>query len=500
MPATRVSVIRCTTVAAPASTNAPSVAAVTAWPTPVIARRRCRGNASASAPAGTPTKNSGSIRMPRVAPTMNGEFVSSRVSQPSTTVSPIIPTELKSTEAARRRKSPRPNSVILGAMADTAEVLIVGAGIMGVSTAYHLARLGVKRVVVLERDTVCSGSTALASGGIRHQYANRLGVELTTHSIVTYERFREEFGVDPQFRQHGYLILIATEAELATARRSVALQRSLGVDVELLDAAGTRALCPYLNTADLLGATYTPRDGYADPYLCATAIAARARDLGVVIRQQHEVRAFTRQGDRITGATTAGGTVHAGAVVIATGAWTGVVGALAGVAIPVRPLRRHKFMTAPFPVERIPAATPFVIDPHRSFSLRREGAGLLLGHGRRDEPGSFDTEVDRSLEPRVVERAIHRAPALADAALMRGWAGLYEMTPDQTGIVSAVPAVTGLHVIAGFSGHGFMHGPIAGQLMAEILVHGRAVTMDASALDLARFARGEAHVEPLTFV
>jgi sarcosine oxidase subunit beta len=385
-------------------------------------------------------------------------------------------------------------------MTEPADVVIVGAGIMGVSTAYHLARLGAGRVIVLERDTVCSGSTALASGGIRHQYANRLGVELTTHSIVTYERFSEEFGVDPNFRQHGYLILIATGEELARARSSVALQRSLGVDVELLDASATRTLCPYLNTDDLLGATYTPRDGYADPYLCTTAIAARARDLGVVIEQGREVRGFIRQGDRVTGVITDAGSVEAGAVVIATGAWSGVVGKLADVDIPVRPHRRHKFMTAPFPAERIPAATPFVIDPHRNFSLRREGPGLLLGHGRRDEPDSFSTEIDHGLERRVVERAIHRAPALADAELMRAWAGLYEMTPDQTGIVSAVPGVAGLHVIAGFSGHGFMHGPIAGQLMAEMLVHGRAVTMDASALDLARFARGQAHVEPLTFV
>jgi len=385
-------------------------------------------------------------------------------------------------------------------VAHTAEVVIVGAGIMGVSTAYHLARLGVGPVIVLERDTVCSGSTALASGGIRHQYANRLGVELTTHSIVTYERFKDEFGVDPNFRQHGYLILIGSEDELATARRSVALQRSLGVHVELLDAAATRALCPYLNTADLLGATYTPRDGYADPYLCATAIAARARDLGVTIKQQHEVHGFLRHSDRVRGVTTAAGSFEARATVIATGAWSGVVGRLAGVDIPVSPHRRHKFMTAPFPASRIPAATPFIIDPHTNFSLRREGPGLLLGHGRRDEPDGFSTEIDRSLEPALIERAIHRAPVLADAELMRAWAGLYEMSPDQTGIVSAVPGVTGLHVIAGFSGHGFMHGPIAGQLMAEMLAHGRAGTMDAGPLDIGRFARGEAHVEPLTFV
>ena len=385
-------------------------------------------------------------------------------------------------------------------MTGTADVAIVGAGIMGVSTAYHLARLGVRRVVVLERDTVCSGSTALASGGIRHQYANRLGVELTTHSIVTFERFEEEFGVDPNFRQHGYLILIATEEALALARRSVALQRSLGVDVELLDADATHRLCPYLRTDDLLCATYSPRDGYADPYLCTTAIAARARELGVVITQQCEVRGVTRGGNRVTGVVTATGVVEAAAVVLATGAWTGVLGTAAGVEIPVVPHRRHKFVTAPFPAETIPAATPFIIDPHSGFSLRREGEGVLLGIGRPDEPASFSTEVDRSLESRVVERAIHRSPALAEAKLMRGWAGLYEMTPDQTGIVSGVPGVEGLYVIAGFSGHGFMHGPIAGRLMAEIIAQSRAVTMDASPLALARFARGETHVEPLTFV
>src|SRR2546427_242767 len=172
--------------------------------------------------------------------------------------------------------------IVATAMTETAEVVIVGAGIMGVSTAYHLARLG---------------------------------------------------------------------------------------------AAATRALCPYLNTDDLLGATYTPRDGYADPYLCATAIAARARGLGVVIKQQHEVHGFLRDGDRVRGVTTAAGAFEAPAVVIATGAWSGVVGKLAGVDIPIRPHRRHKFMTAPFPVDRIPAATPFVIDPHRNFSLRRKEIG-----------------------------------------------------------------------------------------------------------------------------
>ena len=382
---------------------------------------------------------------------------------------------------------------------DTADIVIVGAGIMGVSTAYHLARRRAGRIVVLERDEVCSGSTALASGGIRHQYANRIGIELTRHSIETYERFEDEFGVDPRFRQHGYLILVTTEVEQAQTERNVALQRSLGVDVALLSPDETRRRFPYLATDDLRGATYSPRDGYADPYLATTAIAARARDLGVTIRTGCEVVGFARTPEGVEGVVTRDGPLSAPVVVIATGAWSGVLGALAGVDIPVAPLRRSKFITAPFPFDRIPEATPFVIDPHLGISLRREGAGVLLGIGRREEAGSFSTALDWSLAEPLVERAVHRAPVLADAQLMRTWSGLYEMTPDQTGIVSAVPGVAGLHVIAGFSGHGFMHGPIAGQLMAELIAEGRATTLDAVPLALDRFARGETSLEPLTF-
>jgi sarcosine oxidase subunit beta len=383
--------------------------------------------------------------------------------------------------------------------ADTADVVIVGAGIMGVSTAYHLARRRAGRIVVLERDGVCSGSTALASGGIRHQYANRIGIELTRHSIETYERFEDEFGVDPRFRQHGYLILVATEAEQAQAERNVALQQSLGVDVQLLSSEDTQRRFPYLATDDLRGATYSPRDGYADPYLATTAIAARARDRGVTIRTGCEVVGFARTADAVEGVVTRDGPVSAPVVVVATGAWSGVVGRLAGVDIPVAPLRRSKFITAPFSFDRIPEATPFVIDPHLGISLRREGAGILLGIGRREEAGSFSTALDWGLAEPLVERAVRRAPVLAEAQLMRTWSGLYEMTPDQTGIVSAVPGVAGLYVVAGFSGHGFMHGPIAGQLMAEIIADGRASTVDATPLGLDRFARGEISLEPLTF-
>jgi sarcosine oxidase subunit beta len=385
-------------------------------------------------------------------------------------------------------------------MAERADAIIVGAGIMGASTAYHLVRRRFGRVVVLERDAICSGSTALASGGIRHQFANRIGIELTQQSIGVFERFAEEFGVDPQFRQHGYLILIQTEAELAVYRQSVALQRSLGVEVHLLSPDEIRREYPYLSTADLLGATYSPRDGYADPYLVATAMAARARALGAVIKQQHEVVGFLQRGGRVRGVTTARGEFEAPLVVIAAGCWSGLLGKLAGVEIPVSPRRRSKFITAPFPADKIPLRTPFVIDQHYGFSLRREGPGILLGFGRKGEASTFNTDPDWALVPEVAERAVHRAPALDDALIARAWAGLYEMTPDQTGIISAVPGAEGLHVVAGFSGHGFMHGPIAGQLMAELVADGRGHTLDISPLSLERFAGGQAPVEVMTFV
>jgi sarcosine oxidase subunit beta len=271
------------------------------------------------------------------------------------------------------------------------------------------------------------------------------------------------------------------------------------VDVTLLSPGETRRRFPYLATDDLRGATYSPRDGYADPYLATTAIAARARDLGVTIRTGCEVVGFARTAEAVDGVVTREGAIAAPVVVIAGGAWSGVLGTLAGVDIPVKPLRRSKFITAPFGFDRIPEATPFVIDPHQGISLRREGAGILLGIGRRGEAGSFSTTLDWGLAEPLVERAVRRAPVLAEAQLMRTWSGLYEMTPDQTGIVSAVPGVAGLHVVAGFSGHGFMHGPIAGQLMAELIVDGQASTVDADPLSLERFARGETSVESLTF-
>lgn len=383
-------------------------------------------------------------------------------------------------------------------MAETADAIIIGAGIMGVSAAYHLSRGGYGKVVVLEKDSVCSGSTALAGGGIRHQFSKKVGVELTRKSIVTFENFEDEFGVDPQLHQHGYLYPIHTEQELEIFRQNVEMQRGLGADVRLLSPAEARELFPYLNTEILLGATYSPRDGYCDPHLCTTAMADRAKELGAVIKQQHEVVEIRRRGDRIQGVMTPRGEFQSPVLVVACGPWAGLVGKLAHVDIPVQPKRRTKFITAPFPFETIPFEMPFIIDHHTGLSVRREGPGFLMGFNRRDEASTFSTDTEWSLVPDMVEVAVELMPSMEDAQIFRGYAGLYEMTPDQDGIISGVPEVEGLYVIGGFSGHGFMHGPIAGQLMAEIIMEGHAHTVDVDPLSFDRFARGDYQKEILT--
>jgi sarcosine oxidase subunit beta len=385
-------------------------------------------------------------------------------------------------------------------VAETADAIVIGAGILGVGTAYQLRQRDFGRIVVLERDAVCSGSTALASGGIRLQWSHPLGINLVRKSLATFENFEDEFGVDLPLNRCGYLYLARTEAQLDTYRRNVALQQSLGVDVELLSGDEVARLFPYLETRDVLGATYRPGDCQADPYLATTAMAARARDLGVEIKTGYEVLAIRRDDQRVIGVSTTRGDFDAPVVVIAAGPWSGLVGRLAGIDVPVRPRRRDKFVTAPFSPERVPASTPFITDFGAGFSIRREGRGMIIGQTPRespDDPVSFGTAPDWSALPNLVERAVHRCPALADAEIATAFGGLLEATPDRQGIVDAVAGVEGLYLITGFSGHGFMQGPAAATLLAELITVGQMSMPEASALRFSRFETGDLTTETL---
>jgi len=374
-------------------------------------------------------------------------------------------------------------------MIRTAEVVIVGGGVMGGSTAYYLARRGVRPVIILERDQLASGSTSLSAGGIRYQFSSETNVRIMLESVPVFERFAEEFDTEIDFRQDGYLFLAATAETWADFRANVALQRQLGVPTRLLSPDDIRELAPYLYLDDVIGGTFCPKDGYADPYSVAMGFARKARELGALISEKTEVTGVSMEGGRVTGVETPKGRIATPVVVNVAGAWSAQVGRMVGVDLPVKPYRRQIFVTHPF--DALPQRIPMIIDFEPSFYFRREGPGILMGMTDKDEPSSFNTNVDWDFLAQVVEKAVHRAPLLERAGFMRGWGGLYAVTPDDNPIIGKdVGGVEGFYCAVGFSGHGFMQSPAVGRILADLITTGDA-GLDLSEFRLERFARGE---------
>jgi len=295
-------------------------------------------------------------------------------------------------------------------MIRTAEVVIVGGGVMGGSTAYYLARRGVRPVIILERDQLASGSTSLSAGGIRYQFSSETNVRIMLESVPVFERFAEEFDTEIDFRQDGYLFLATTAETWADFQANVALQRQLGVPTRLLSPDDIRELAPYLYLDDVIGGTFCPKDGYADPYSVAMGFARKARELGALISEKTEVTGVSMEGGRVTGVETPKGRIATPVVVNVAGAWSAQVGRMVGVDLPVKPYRRQIFVTHPF--DALPQRIPMIIDFEPSFYFRREGPGILMGMTDKDEPSSFNTNVDWEFLAQVVGKAVHRAPLL----------------------------------------------------------------------------------------
>jgi sarcosine oxidase subunit beta len=368
---------------------------------------------------------------------------------------------------------------------DSAEVVVVGGGIMGCSVAYYLARRGCMDVVILERDRLAEASTSLSAGGIRQQFSHPANVRLSQESVRVFERFRETFGAEIEFHQVGYLFLATSEAVWADLRAGVEVQQGLQVPVEVLTPEQIARRWPYLAVDDVVGGTFCPEDGYADPYSVAMAYAAAGRRLGVRIEDKTPVTDVLVEAGRVVGVRTPQGVVWAPVVVNAAGAWAAQVGALAGVDLPIQPHRRQVFVTDAF--APIPKPVPMIIDFDASFYFRGEGPGILMGMTDKDEPPSFNTHVDWGFLEKVVDQAVRRAPILEDVRILRGWGGLYAITPDDNPILGRVPEVEGFVVVAGFSGHGFQQGPAVGRLMADLILDGQT-DLDLGPFALGRFA------------
>ena len=378
------------------------------------------------------------------------------------------------------------------------DVLIIGGGVVGCSIAYHLTQRGCRNVVVVERNAIGSGSTSRGVGGIRQQFSLPSNIRLAMYSVDFFAHFHERLGLAPSddgvdFRQVGYLFLLSTAEELARFEQSAALQRQMGLPVEVLTPGQIANRWPWLAVSDLAGATFCPTDGYGRPYQAAKALAAGAQRQGAYIAEGTTVSAITRQGARIVSVETNRGTITPGMVVGCAGAWSGELGRMAGIDIPVRPLRRMYFATEPF--DEIPHDAPLAIEVHDTFHFRPEGSGFLLAASDMQEPWSFNTEVNWAWLPTVVKDAVKRVPAFARARIHHGRAGLYETSPDHNAMLGPVPELDNFFVATGFSGHGFMQSPAAGLVLSEFILDGASHSIDVHDLGFERFSTGQLTLE-----
>jgi sarcosine oxidase subunit beta len=389
-------------------------------------------------------------------------------------------------------------------MTETADVVIIGSGIVGSSVAYHLAEQGCANVLVIEREAhQGKGSTGKSMGGVRAQFSTAVNIQMSRYSIDFFSRFDEVVGHPADYRPHGYLFCATTESHLEYLKTNRERQMALGVkNVELVSREDIEKFVPQLRVDDILGGTFCPTDGFVDPHSVMMGFMLKARERGVRLWLDTTVTSIETEplecGDlsplsqrRIKSVLTSRGPVSTPLVVNAAGPWAAQVAEMAGAELPVVPLRRQLVPTEPF--DKLPQRFPMVIDMSTGFHFRREGKGILLAWNDPEETPGFKTDFDSGFVEKILTRAADRVPCLAEAEVnpRRAWAGLYEMTPDHHAVIGRAPNVGGLYFVNGFSGHGVMHSPASGRITADLILHGRSDLIDASRLNVERFANGQ---------
>lgn len=377
----------------------------------------------------------------------------------------------------------------------TADIVIIGGGCMGASIAYQLAERRAGKIVLVEREKfLAMGSTGRNAGGVRCQFSTPVNIQLSLYSLDVIANFQERFGVSANYHPVGYLFLLTRPADVAQFKRNIALQQSLGVDdVRYLEPDEIAAKIPLVNLEGVLGASFCPRDGTADPNTVTQAFAGRAKQSGVELCTETNVTGIERIGGRITCVKTNQGDIETDCVVSCAGPWSAPIGAMVELDIPIAPIRRQFFNTDELP--QVPRDHPFVIEFETSLYFHPDHPGLLVGMSNRNEKPGETYAIDEAFHLETLERALYRLPLLEEARVVRQMAGLYEVTPDAHPIMGQAREVPGFYICAGFSGHGFQHSPAAGRVMSEIILDGAAKTVDVSMLDLERFREGRSIVE-----
>jgi sarcosine oxidase subunit beta len=363
---------------------------------------------------------------------------------------------------------------------------------MGISAAYYLAKKGQGDVILVERDLLAQASTGLCVGGIRQQFSLPANILLSQETIRLIGEFEEEFETKIDFRRAGYLFLARQDETWADFISSVEIQQRYSVPVETLSPEEIKNRWPYLEVEALKGGTFGPEDGYVDPYDVSMAIAKKARRSGVRMLERTEALGIRLEDSRVRGLDTTEGFISCKTIINAAGAWGGKVAKMAGVELPILPYRRQVFITKAF--SSLPRPVPMIIDQDTLFYMRGYPPGILMGKSDLHEPSSFHTNVDWSFLEEVTGDAVRTAPVLEQAEILRGWGGLYAITPDENPIIGKIEQVEGLVCAAGFSGHGFQHAPAVGRILSEVLLDNRT-DFDLSPFVYSRFEKRRKTVE-----